>query len=89
MATIEKRVDNLEAAHGGGGGGGCPRCRATLIVIRNTRGEFCSAEALPGGELSEAETHERETETTCPRCGRDIDQDAREAKAINIGKRVG
>jgi hypothetical protein len=69
--TIERRLEDLELRHSGGEDG-CPRCRATLIVIRNVTGEFDSAKALYEGtsdNLSAEELQERETEDHCARCG--------------------
>jgi hypothetical protein len=73
-ATLERRVEALEAASGDGGG--CDRCRGTLVVVSNAMtGEFHSAR-WNGGALSEVELRERETETKCPKCGARIDPEA-------------
>jgi hypothetical protein len=75
MATLEKRVDVLEAR--GGGGPRCPECgdphrddgdgRLPLIVLRKAlSGELISA-SLGGVEISEKELREIEA-NRCPVC---------------------
>ncbi len=84
MATsLEKRVGALEAATDADGGGGCERCVGVLTSVHETpSGDFGSAE-WNGQTISEGELAERETETECPRCGREIDRDA--ATVIRVG----
>ena len=84
MATsLERRVEALEAATDADGGGGCERCVGVLTSVHETpSGDFGSAE-WNGQAISEEELAERETETECPRCGREIDQDA--ATVIRVG----
>ncbi len=81
-ASLERRVEALEAA-GGGDGGGCDRCVGTLVIVEDAiSGEFHSA-SWNGEPLDEAELHEREAETKCPKCGRRIDPD--ETTTIAVG----
>ena len=67
---LERQVALLEH---GGGGDGCPRCRGIRIVIRSSENNALhTATSTYSGkteDLSENELAERETETTCPRCG--------------------
>ncbi len=84
-STLERRVEALEAATGGEGGG-CDRCRGTLLVVSDAiTGEFHSAR-WNGETLDRAELEERQTGTTCPKCGRRIDPD--EYTVISVGGRL-
>jgi hypothetical protein len=81
-ATIERRVATLEALSGDGGDG-CPRCRGTLLTIRDAiTGELHRA-SWNGGEISPQELGQRRTETRCPRCGRDLTAD--DSPVITMG----
>jgi hypothetical protein len=80
-STLERRVEALEAS--GGHGGGCGRCRGVLVIVSNAiTGELHSA-SWRGEALSEDETRERQTETSCPKCGARIDPG--EAPVIRVG----
>jgi hypothetical protein len=83
-STLGRRVEALEAAPGAdGGGGGCGRCVGVLTSINETpSGDFGSAE-WNGQAITEEELAERETETECPRCRREIDQDG--VTVIRVG----
>jgi hypothetical protein len=90
----EKRLEVLERTYGigdDGGGDGCPRCRATLVVIRDVAGKFRSSKAISSegtGGLSEEELSERETEKECPRCGRELTgESSARGPQIDIGGR--
>jgi hypothetical protein len=79
-STLERRVEALEAS---GGDGGCDRCRGVLVIVSNAiTGELHSA-SWRGEALSEDETRERQTETSCPKCGARIDPG--EAPVIRVG----
>ena len=84
MATsLETRVEALEAATDTDGGGGCERCVGVLTSVHDCiSGDLVSAE-WNGQAITEEELAERETETECPRCGREIDQDA--ATVVRVG----
>ena len=83
-SILETRVRRLEEA-GGDDGGGCPRCVGTLVIVSDAiTGEFHSA-SWGGEPLSEEDTHEREAESRCPRCGRKLDPD--ETPVIKVGGR--
>ena len=83
VATLERRVKALEAVTDADGGGGCERCAGVLTSVYETpSGDLVSAE-WNGQAITEEELSERETETECPRCGREIDQDA--APVIQVG----
>jgi hypothetical protein len=80
--ALQKRIRRLEES-GADAGGGCKRCRGVLVVVSSAiTGEFHSA-SWNGQPLSEDDLRERETETTCPRCGARIDPD--EAPVIRVG----
>lgn len=88
MPSLKGRLTKLEQQtvnpSEDGGSSACPRCTATLIVIRDAITEkVFSAKALPGGELSPEELHERETEEYCARCGRA--RDSSWSSVIKIG----
>ena len=69
-ATIERRVAALEASEAADDG--CPRCRGTLLTIRDAiTGELHRA-SWNGAAISEAGLEERRTEVRCSRCGRDL-----------------
>ena len=82
-SVLGRRVEALEAATGAGGGGGCERCVGLLITVHETpSGELRSAK-WNGRAITEEDLTERETETECPRCGREIDQEA--GPVIHVG----
>jgi hypothetical protein len=81
--SLETRVRTLEAATDADGGGGCERCVGALTSVHETpSGVFGSAE-WNGQAISEEELAEREAETECPRCGREIVQEA--STVIRVG----
>ena len=84
MATsLETRVRTLEAATDADGGGGCERCVGVLTSVYETPSSLFGSAEWNGQAISEEELSERERETECPRCGREIDQDA--ATVIRVG----
>jgi hypothetical protein len=84
-ASLERRIQSLEAledAHGGGDEG-CDRCVGLLVIVEDViTGQLHSAE-WNGEEIAKEELQERETERECPRCGRRIDPD--EEIEIQVG----
>ncbi len=81
-SVLGRRVEALEAATDTDGGG-CERCVGVLTSVHEAHsGEFGSA-SWNGRAITQEELSERVTETECPRCGREIDQDA--ATVIRVG----
>jgi hypothetical protein len=80
--TIESRLYALEESTGGSDGG-CERCRGLLITVRDAITGALHRAAWNGEAISEDELIERQEETRCPRCGRDIDEG--EFTVIKIG----
>jgi hypothetical protein len=82
-SPLGRRVEALEAATDADSGGGCERCVGVLTSVHETpSGDLVSAE-WNGQAITEEELSEREPETECPRCGREIDQEG--APVIRVG----
>jgi len=83
--AIQRRLRQLEASDGGDDG--CPRCRGVMIILGSVEtGEDVRA-SWNGKPISAEELEERQSETSCPRCGRDLTGDHR--SEIRIGRRLG
>jgi len=85
MAAVEQRLKRLEESGGSDGGDGCPRCRGTLVSIRDAVSGELHRASWNGDEISPQELDERSTEERCPRCGRDMSGDV--SPVITIGGR--
>ncbi len=70
MASVEKRVADLEAATGGSGDG-CERCRATLIIRIDTEATSVIKHGRRWLEGVEANAYaaQEEPHGRCPLCG--------------------
>jgi hypothetical protein len=82
--NVRRRLATLEASEAAGDGGdGCPRCRGTLLTIRDAITGEPHRASWNGAAISEADLEERRTEVRCSRCGRDLTAD--DSPVITIG----